>query len=200
MSCCWVLSFFWCQWLTGTLSSNRAPAAALAAPIEPPSDILGLRWTEAYGEEPHDKTRCGEDDCPGQTCGYNAICHGGCETIQSKNVHIYCVSRKGVDITLCSSCFYDCLDAMKCEGGWKVDNTWDLNFTEPAGLPPTPESYVGPLNKNGSAKRSTAEYKDWARKHPAVAEPYKAAMEAWHKTRNEAWKEYMLVMEKPESQ
>lgn len=169
-----------------------------SAPIEPPSEIPGLRWTHAYGAEPHDKTHCGEDDCEGQTCQYNALC-ANCEEVLGKSVHIYCASRKGVDITLCSSCFFDCLVAMKSEGGWKVDGTWDLNFTEPEGLPPNPESYVGPLNKNGSAKRSTKEYKDWARKNPAVAEPYKAAMEAWHKKRDEAWKEYLLVMGKPDS-
>ena len=83
------------------------------------SDIDGLRWGKTtYSKEPH--VGCDEEGCEGQTCQYNALCHG-CDCVLSKHVSIYCLERKGAEITLCSECFEDTKDAMKDEGGWSVD-------------------------------------------------------------------------------
>jgi hypothetical protein len=82
------------------------------------STIEGLKWSQTYGKEPH---HCEEKDCPGNKCQYNALCGGGCDTILSPSVGIFCLARSGREITVCSDCMEDIKPGMVGEGKWTVD-------------------------------------------------------------------------------
>jgi hypothetical protein len=86
-----------------------------------PSSIEDLLWSAGYSPEPHKCDPKYEPECPGQECHYNALCGGGCDTVLSPSVHIYCLERSGKELTACSSCYENLHDAMIEEGGWSVD-------------------------------------------------------------------------------
>jgi hypothetical protein len=88
---------------------------------EPPSAIKGLAWFEGprFSAEAHSKNEC-DDGCRGQSCQYNTLC-AGCDTLLHARQGIFCLERKGRQITTCDGCFYDSRDAMLQEGGWFVD-------------------------------------------------------------------------------
>ena len=88
---------------------------------EEPSDIADLHWGgPRFCEDPH--AGCDEPDCPGQTCQYNALCDGNCDSVLNKNTNIYVLERRSRSITVCQWCFENMIDAMKIEGGWNVDD------------------------------------------------------------------------------
>ena len=87
--------------------------------VEPPSNIEGITWKIRYSEEVH--VGCDEGEkCEGQTCQYNQLC-AACDRVLGHNVGIFCLERKGQEITVCSGCYSDMKDAMREEGDWAVD-------------------------------------------------------------------------------
>jgi hypothetical protein len=83
------------------------------------SEIEGIYWGPVrYSTEP---CTCGESDCSGQECSYNALCAGGCNCVLNKDTYIYCLEREGTELTICSHCYGELNEIMTEEGGWKVD-------------------------------------------------------------------------------
>jgi hypothetical protein len=91
------------------------PACAAALP----SLIEGLCWDRRFSAEPH--SGCVEEqDCPGPTCQYNALC-GRCSCLLAPSTHIFCLERRSRELTVCASCFQDMEGELQEEGGWAVD-------------------------------------------------------------------------------